>query len=107
LDTINVKAQLTLYPTEKGGRKTGIKTGYRPNHVFEYKENGTEFKAGYMGKVTFNENEILKPNQTKIVIVEFISEQNLEKYIEIGKIWWIHEGGKKVGEAKINEVLTG
>ena len=34
-DTINIKAKLRLYPTENGGRKTGIKTGYRPNHVFE------------------------------------------------------------------------
>ena len=32
---IVIKAKITFKSTEEGGRKTGIKSGYRPNHAFE------------------------------------------------------------------------
>ncbi len=47
-DIIEIKAKLTLYSSEKGERKTGIKTGYRPNHVFEYKDNSSDFVTTYI-----------------------------------------------------------
>src|SRR5690349_21485363 len=34
-----VKAKLKMYKTEDGGRQSGFHSGYRPNHVFEYKDN--------------------------------------------------------------------
>jgi len=104
-DSINIKAELILYSTKNGGRQNGIKTGYRPNHVFEY-NNGINFKAAYMGKIVFEENYILELNESKIVKVEFVSGQNIDKYLEVGKTWWIHEGGRKVGEAEIMEILN-
>ncbi len=61
---IETKAKLTLYPTENGGRKMGIKTGYRPNHVFEYKENSSDFVTTYIGQIDF-EKELILPNETK------------------------------------------
>ena len=54
-DTFHIKARLTIYSTDTGGRKTGIKTGYRPNHVFEY-EKGM-FKQTYIGQITFDDKE--------------------------------------------------
>ena len=105
-DVIEIKAKLTLYSTDSGGRKTGIKTGYRPNHVFEYKDNGTDFKACFMGEIYFNENHIINPSESKTVNVKFVSGQNIDKYIEIGRIWWLHEGQRKVGEAEITEIVT-
>lgn len=101
-----IKAKLTLYSTENGGRQSGIKTGYRPNHVFEYKDNGTDFKAGYMGTISFDENHIIEPSKSGIVSVEFIGGQNIDRFINLGRIWWIHEGKRKVGEAIITEIET-
>ncbi|GAL83669.1 hypothetical protein MYP_896 [Sporocytophaga myxococcoides] len=37
---ISIKAKLTMKKTEDGGRKTGFTSGYRPNHVFQYKDSG-------------------------------------------------------------------
>jgi translation elongation factor EF-Tu-like GTPase len=105
-DLIKIKAKLTLYSTEKGGRQSGIKSGYRPNHVFEYKDNGLDLKAGYMGEISFDKNHIIKPSESKIVKVQFASGQNIDKYIELGRTWWIHEGRRKVGEAVITEIET-
>ena len=74
--------------------------------MFEYKDNGNDFKAGYMGEIYFNENHIIEPNESKTVRVQFVSGQNIDQYIKIGRIWWIHEGYKKVGEAEITEIVT-
>jgi hypothetical protein len=38
-DLIIVKAKITMKTTEEGGRQFGIKSGYRPNHVFEMPED--------------------------------------------------------------------
>ena len=34
-DLIIVKARIYLKTADEGGRKTGVKSGYRPNHAFE------------------------------------------------------------------------
>lgn len=104
-DTINIKAKLTLYPTEQGGRKTGIKTNYRPNHVFEYKENSSDFVTTYIGQIEF-EKELILPSEIENVKVQFLKHQNIADLIEKGRIWWIHEGPNKIGEAEIIEILT-
>lgn len=102
---IEINAKLTLYPTEKGGRKTGIKTGYRPNHVFEYKENTSDFVTTYIGQIDFDK-ELILPNETEIVKVRFLKHQNIADLIEKGRVWWIHEGPRKIGEAEITEIIT-
>ncbi len=98
-DVIEIKAKLTLYPTENGGRKTGIKTGYRPNHVFEYRENSSEFVTTYIGQIDFEKEWILL-NETEIVKVRFLKHQNIKEMIEKGRVWWIHEGKEKLEKRK-------
>ena len=99
-EMIHVKARLTLVPTEQGGRKNGIVSGYRPNHVFEYQSNG-QFKYAYMGDIQFDQTEWIKPGETKEVLVRFLSRQPIDEYMDIGRKWWIHEGPNKIGEAEI------
>ena len=38
-DLIIVKAKIKMKTTEDGGRLSGFKSGYRPNHVFELPDN--------------------------------------------------------------------
>jgi translation elongation factor EF-Tu-like GTPase len=98
-----IKANLTLYSIEKAGRNAGIRTGYRPNHVFEY-ENGT-FKQTYIGQINFKEPEWILPGETCIVDVEFINMLDVKRFITLGRKWWIHEANKQLGEAEITEIL--
>ncbi|MCO7185155.1 hypothetical protein NH341_06935 [Tenacibaculum sp. XPcli2-G] len=102
-ELIHVKANLKLTPSEKGGRKTGIKKGYRPNHVFEYQPNG-QFKYAYMGDIQFDQTEWIMPRETKEVLVRFLSRQPIDPYMNIGRKWWIHEGLNKVGKAEIIKI---
>jgi hypothetical protein len=50
---IKIKAKFTLPPTEKGGRKIPILSGYRLNHVITYKENSKDFVATSIRDVNF------------------------------------------------------
>lgn len=104
-ESIYITAKLTLYSTDNGGRKTGIRTGYRPNHVFEYNENGS-FKQTYIGQINFDLEKWVLPGKTEIVIVEFLKLFGIEKFLEVGRKWWIHEGAFKIGEAVIIEIKS-
>ena len=59
-DIINIKAKLTLYSTENGGRETGIGTGYRPNHVMEYLPNSDEFPTTHIGQIDLKKKEFIQ-----------------------------------------------
>ncbi len=102
-EMIHVIAKLALFPTKQGGRKNGIASGYRPDHVFEYQSNG-QFKYAYMGDIQFDQTEMIKPGETKEVLVRFLSRQPIDEYMDIGRKWWIHEGPNKIGEAEIIEI---
>lgn len=105
-EIINVKAKLHLYSTEKGGRKTGIANKYRPNHVMEYlSPKKDRYPTTYIGQIEFDYYEIY-PGETRTVFVKFLDHQNICDFIQIGRIWWIHEGEKCIGEAEILDILT-
>ncbi len=104
-DVISVKAKLTLYSPENGGRNTRIATKYRPNHVMEYLPNSNEFPTTYIGQIEFDK-DLIYPEETENVIVRFLKHQNIEELIIEGRIWWIHEGPRKIGEAEIIEIMN-
>jgi len=85
-DLILLKAKFTLYRADNGGRKTPIITGYRPNHVFEYKENSNDFISAYIGDVNFEGQEFLYPGESIVATVRFLRQGNIERFIQIGRI---------------------
>ncbi|MBL1411078.1 hypothetical protein [Sphingobacterium faecale] len=95
-----VKANIRLKPTEEGGRKTGVISGYRPNHVFEYGAEGNIVQT-YIGDLVFGDENLLMPGEERIVTVRFIPSADLEKYLTKGRKWWLHEGPNLIGEAVI------
>ncbi|WP_333577325.1 hypothetical protein [Sphingobacterium sp.] len=94
-----VKATIKLTSTENGGRKTGIISGYRPNHVFEYTAEG-KLQRTYIGDINF-EGEKLMPGEETIATVRLHLTKQVEKYLTKGRIWWLHEGPNIIGEAEI------
>lgn len=94
-----VKSKLSLVPISEGGRKTAIVSGYRPDHVFEYEETGI-VKYAFIGDIQLNEIEQLEPGNEAIVTIRFLTHQPIEKHLQIGQVWWIHEGQYRIGEAK-------
>ena len=100
---ILVEAEITLKTTQQGGRKTGFISGYRPNHVFEYSVDGN-FLQTFIGDIIFEDQSTIEPGETKIVTIRFLLNQPIEKYLSKGRKWWIHEGLKVIGEARITSL---
>ncbi len=100
-DLIIVKAKITMKTTEEGGRKSGFKSGYRPNHVFELPNDLRNLKT-YIGDIQFEDQELIEPGETKIVTVRFLKVPEIEKYITEGRKWFINEASKTLG---IGEIL--
>jgi len=99
-ELISIRAKLTMKRAEDGGRLNGFIYGYRPNHVFEYNDQGKPLQT-YIGDIIFEGQSTIEPGETREVLVRFLINQPIEKYLYKGKIWWIHDGGKIVGEAQI------
>ena len=99
----HVECNLTLFSKEQGGRETPIGNEYRPNHVFEYEEDGNP-KYTFIGDFQFGENNLLEPGTTNKVTVRFLTLQPIERYLKIDQRWWIHEGPRKIGEAEMIKI---
>lgn len=55
----------------------------------------------FIGDIIFEDQNTIEPGETKEVIVRFLLEQPIEKYLDKGRRWWIHERARVVGEAVI------
>lgn len=101
---IIVKARISMKRTEEGGRPTGFKAGYRPNHVFEMPKDLKNLIA-YGGDIQFEDQELIDPGETKIVTVRFLKHPSIEIYMKIDQQWFINEGARTLGFGEIVEVL--
>lgn len=101
-DLIIVKAKITMKTTEEGGRQSGFKSGYRPNHVFEMPDNLKSLRT-YIGDIQFDGQDLIEPGETKIVTVRFLKVPEIEKYITVGQKWFINEAVRTLGIGEILE----
>jgi translation elongation factor EF-Tu-like GTPase len=104
-DLIIVKAEIKMKATKEGGRKSGFKSGYRPNHVFELPDK-LETLTAYIGDIHFEGQDLIQPGEAKIVTVRFLRISHVEKCITIGRKWFINEGATTVGFGEILEILN-
>jgi len=99
---IIVKAKITMKTTDAGGRQSGFKSGYRPNHVFDLPVDLKNLKT-FVGDILFDDQELIVPGENKIVTVRFLKMAEVEKYITLGRKWAISEAAKTVGFGEIVE----
>lgn len=101
-DLIIVKAKITMKTTEDGGRRSGFKSGYSPNHVFEMPDNLKSLRT-YTGDILFYDQDLIEPGETKIVTVRFLKVPEIEKYMVVGQKWFINEAVRTLGIGEILE----
>jgi translation elongation factor EF-Tu-like GTPase len=102
-DLIIVKAKIYFKTATEGGRTTGIKSGYRPNHTFEQPKNIRNIQT-FIGDIQFDDQEFIEPGETKIVTVRFLRNEIVEKFMKVGQKWFIYEVPRLVAEGEIIEV---
>ena len=93
LKKINIYSKIYLYPTEDGGRKRPIVSGYRSNIGFE------------TGKITdaicLFEGEPIKPGETRNITLSFFADSFAPKTSPNFTLFTLQEGGKKIGHGVI------
>ena len=102
-DLIIVKARIYLKTLEEGGRTTGIKCGYRPNHAFDQPKDIRNIKT-YIGDIQFQDQEFINPRETKTVTVRFLRNPMIGQYIKVGQKWFIYEIPRLVAEGEVIEL---
>lgn len=104
IDIICLKAKNKMRITSEGGRKTGFASGYRPNHVFNHEQEGI-WNESFMGDIVFDYSELIYPGEERIVAVRFLCYSSIEKYMNIGREWYIYEANKLIGTGQILEFI--
>jgi len=56
-----------------------------------------------MGDIGFDTQDLLELGKEYEVMVRFPLVQRIERFMDKGRKWWIHEGARKVGQAEIVE----
>lgn len=101
---IIIRARITMKATGDGGRQTGFKSGYRPNHVFELPDDRGTLRT-YIGDIQFDDQELIEPGETKVVTVRFLKVPPIEQYIKVGQKWFINEATMTLGFGEILEII--
>jgi len=98
---VKVRALISMLASDQGGRRTGIRSGYRPNHNF----GGTDGRTFYIGQVEFASGELLNPGESREALIEFLRGPGLVEALRPGATWRIQEGPKLVATGSVIEVL--
>lgn len=100
-----ITARIYLRLTSEGGRQSPIKSGYRPNHVFELQQDLRRLQT-YIGEIRFNDVPLIYPGDIHLVTIAFLRMPQVEKHLQPGKKWWIYEVPKLVAEGEILSILN-
>jgi elongation factor Tu len=100
METTTIKAKIHLLPPEKGGRKRGIISGYRPRLYFGITR---PFFAKFSSDCGIQlDQEILLPNEEAEATITILSPQNLDDILlSKGIIFDIREGERTIGNGQI------
>ena len=104
VDIICIKARISVKSTEEGGRKTAFLSGYRPNHVFYHEKEGV-WTESFIGDMVFSDTELMYPGEEREVTVRFLCYSAIEKYLNIGRKWYIYEANKLIAIGEILEFI--
>jgi translation elongation factor EF-Tu-like GTPase len=100
---IHILAKFHLLLTrESSGRRTGITTGYRPNHNFGDASNN-EMR---MGQIKIPDDRWIEPGETMMVNVNFIMPEGFVIDLQPGLSWRIQEGRRHVGNGKVIRLIS-
>ena len=94
----DIEAEITYLPTQAGGRRNYIGTGYRGQFYYD----GTDWDA----QQTFIGCERVEPGSNVKATLCFASPQAHDEKLAVGTVFLIREGSKTVGYGKVTSILN-
>ena len=95
----DIEAEITLVPTESGGRRTPVLTGYRPAHDFGVE--GTLVDAAH----DYAAGELI-PGETGRALMTFGVPSLVAGHIVEGMTFTVQEGSRIIGRGRVLRVLN-
>jgi elongation factor Tu len=93
----DVEAEITFVPTEQGGRKSAVYSGYRPQFCYE----GQDWDAFH----EYPDVEAVLPGQTVRALLLFLSPAAHIGRIHPGMAFEVREGNRVVARGRITRLL--
>jgi len=90
-------ALLSLFPTEKGGRKRPVYSHYRPSFSFNTKMH-------FCGEISFLNKEEVLPGETVVASVKLLPARHIRSNLKRGDAFAILEGNNIVGSGVIQSI---
>lgn len=93
------EAEIYALPTENGGRKSPMLSGYRPNHYFGLPDELNDAQHDYpeRGKIA--------PGEKGIALVRLLDPERQKGRLFEGMEFTVQEGNRVVGRGKIVKIL--
>lgn len=95
--TYDLIAKISLLPTEMGGRKRPVATGYKPSFAFNSLQH-------FSGEVHLIETQELKPGDSGLAYIKLLPARNISKNLQPHDAFTINEGNKTIGSGIIEKV---
>jgi translation elongation factor EF-Tu-like GTPase len=93
-------ATLKYYTAEEGGRRTPMKSGYRPQVKFDFEEVQTS------GQQVFIDREIVYPGDAVNAEITLASPMIFKGRLSIGMVFQFREGPRIIGIGHIIEIFN-
>lgn len=93
----HIEAELEFLPTERGGRRTAARSGYRPQ--FYYAGEDWDATHEYIG------HEWVEPGQTVTVRLTVTRPEYHAGRIFVGMPFLVREGSRVVGYGRVTKIL--
>jgi translation elongation factor EF-Tu-like GTPase len=93
----DIEVELTLLPTEHGGRKGPVSTGYRPQFYY----GNEDWDAAH----TYIDRGVVHPGQSVKAWVDFFSPQYHRGRVYVGMPFLLREGDRVVGYGRVVKIL--
>lgn len=98
-----IEATIKLYGPDRG-RKSYIKSGYRPHIFFGYSDpNNPNFASDCI--INLKDKDILNPGESSYVKIQILIFDHLKQLMDKGVKMKIKEGFRIVGEGEIVKVI--
>jgi translation elongation factor EF-Tu-like GTPase len=100
--TAFIEAEVELLTPEKGGRRTGIRSGYRCNCWLGNSDNDT---STYDAALYLLEIDVLQPGGKAVARVRPAVPDHWRR-VEVGSTFELREGRRKIGHAVVRHLLS-
>jgi translation elongation factor EF-Tu-like GTPase len=94
----DIEVRLIFLPTDKGGRRTPARSGYRPQFYY----NGNDWDAVH----TYPDKELVYPGETVRAFLSFLTPQNHVGKLRPGMEFQCREGQRRVAKGVVLKILV-